>query len=467
MNLNQIFLIMLARYRIVAVTLVLTMVTVLVLGFLQSKVYVATTSVVLNYKGVDPVTGLVVPGQMVPGYVPTQIDIIKSQHVALKVVDELRMAENENVKAKFEEETKGQGDLRYWLADLLLRKLTVTPGRDSSVLAITFEGSDPDFVALVANAFANAYQETNVEMKVEPAKKATEFFATQIQKMRDNLSQAQAKLSEFQREKGYTNADERMDVEVSRLNWLSEQLVSAQGQSIEASSRSGISNKNSSESPDVMASPIVQNIKINLLNAESKLTEISGRLDKNHPQYQAALAEVQNLRAQLAAETKATTDSIGGGARMQKSRVAELQQQVDKQKNLLIEMNRSRDEMLVLQKDVEMAQQAINGAMQRYGQTTIEAGSNQSDISILNTATVPLHASGIRLLLKLAFGAVIGLLLGLALAFISEMMDRRIRSRADVSALLGAPVFALVDGLPPAKGLKSLPANMIRYLPSA
>ncbi|KAF0843607.1 chain length determinant protein EpsF [Methylovorus glucosotrophus] len=467
MNLNQIVLILLARYRIVLITFALTVFTVLVISLLQSKVYQATASVVLNYKGTDPVTGAVVPGNMALGYVPTQIDIINSQHVALKVVDELRMAENENVKAKFEEDTGGRGDLRFWLADLLLKKLTVTPGRDSSVIEIMFEGSDPDFVALVANAFANAYQETNVEMKVEPAQKAAEYFGTQIQALRDNLSKAQSRLSKYQRENGYTSSDERMDVEASRLNWLSEQLVSAQGQSIEADSRSGGSRKNALESPDVVSNPIIQNLKINLATAESKLAELSQRLDKNHPQYQAAEAEINKIKSQLNAEVKTVTGSVGNGAGIQKQRVAELQAQVDKQKAVLVEMNRTRDEMLVLQKDVEMAQRAIEGAMLRFSQTSIESKSNQSDVAILNTATSPLLPSGTRTLLKLALGAIIGMLLGIGFAFVSEFMDRRVRSKDDISAILDVPVFALIDGLKPATGLKALPQNIVKYLPSA
>jgi polysaccharide biosynthesis transport protein len=467
MNLSQIVLILIARYKIVLFTFGVTLVTVLVISLVQSRSYQATASVVVNYKGMDPVTGIIVPGQMLQAYVPTQLDIITSQHVALKVVEELHLADNPNVKEKFEEDTGGQGDLRYWLADLLINKLTVTPGKDSSVIQITFEGSDPDFAALVANAFASAYQETNAQLKIEPAQKAASYFSTQLKSLRDELSQAQARLSKYQRDKGYTSTDERMDVESSKLNWLSEQLIAAQGLSIDANSRSNAAKGSGLESPDVTASPIINNLKINLASAESKLAEVSQRLDKNHPSYQSALAEVNNIKAQINAESRTISGSVGTGAKIQKERVAELEREVEKQRQVIIEMNRTRDEMLVLQKDVEMAQRAIDITMNRFSQTNIEAKSNQSDVAILNTAVAPLFPSGTRTLLKLLFGAVVGFMLGVILAFISEFLDRRVRSREDISAILDVPVFALIDGIVPAKGIKALPQNMIKYLPTA
>ena len=467
MNLSQIVLILIARYKIVLFTFAVTLVTVLVISLIQGRSYQATASVVVNYKGIDPVTGIMVPGQMLQAYVPTQLDIITSQHVALKVVEELHLADNPNVKEKFEEDTGGQGDLRYWLADLLINKLTVTPGKDSSVIQITFEGSDPDFAALVANAFATAYQETNMQLKVEPSQKAANYFSTQMKALRDELSQAQARLSKYQRDKGYTSTDERMDVESSKLNWLSEQLIAAQGLSIDANSRSNASKGSGLESPDVTSSPIINNLKINLASAESKLTELSQRLDKNHPLYQSALAEVNNIKSQINSESRTISGSVGTGAKIQKERVAELEREVEKQRQTIIEMNRTRDEMLVLQKDVEMAQRAIDITMNRFSQINIEAKSNQSDVAILNTAVAPLLPSGTRTLLKLLLGAVVGGMLGVMLAFISEFLDRRVRSREDISAILGVPVFALIDGIVPAKGIKALPQNVIKYLPTS
>ena len=57
--------------------LVVVLTTIIVNLFVLPKSYTATTSLVLNYKGMDPVTGAVLPAQLMPGYMATQTDIIE------------------------------------------------------------------------------------------------------------------------------------------------------------------------------------------------------------------------------------------------------------------------------------------------------------------------------------------------------------------------------------------------------
>ncbi|HEX8787124.1 MAG TPA: Wzz/FepE/Etk N-terminal domain-containing protein, partial [Telluria sp.] len=123
MNVHQFLLILLARKKIILATLVVTVALALGFSLIQSKTYKATASVLLNYKGVDPLTGLTMPGQLMPGYMATQIDIIGSKNVALHVVDTLHLANSPAVIDQFNQATNGQGSVRDWLADLLLKKL--------------------------------------------------------------------------------------------------------------------------------------------------------------------------------------------------------------------------------------------------------------------------------------------------------------------------------------------------------
>lgn len=130
MNLHQFLLLLRARRKLILSTLLATILLALGWSLVQSKTYTATTSVLLNYKGVDPLTGLTMPGQLLPGYMATQIDIISSKNVALRVVDRLRLATNPAVISQFQEATDGRGTVRDWLADLLLRKLDIKPSRE-------------------------------------------------------------------------------------------------------------------------------------------------------------------------------------------------------------------------------------------------------------------------------------------------------------------------------------------------
>ena len=117
MNFSQFLLILKARYKIILLTLAVTVISTLVVSLMLPKTYKATTNLVLNYKGVDPLTGMMMPGALMPGYMATQIDIISSKNVALRVVDALRLADNPAVVQQFAEATGGRGTVRDWLAE--------------------------------------------------------------------------------------------------------------------------------------------------------------------------------------------------------------------------------------------------------------------------------------------------------------------------------------------------------------
>jgi len=467
MNFLQFILILKARYKIIVITFVATVLTASVVSLLSPKSYQASTSVLLNYKGMDPVTGLTLPAQLMPGFMATQMDIIKSHNVALKVVEQLGLAKSEQAQQQFQEATKGNGDISDWLADLLLNKLDVIPSKESSVIKIMYTAVEPQFASVVANAFAENYISTSVQLKIDPALKAAGFFGQQIKTLRDNLENAQGNLSKYQQEKGITNPEQMYDVESMRLNELSGQLSATQAAAIDSQSRKSSAQKNATDSPDVALSPIVQSLKIDVSRAESKLAELSERLGKNHPQYQSAEAELNKVKSQLRNEIQSATNSISGSASINAQRESQLRIQVELQKKKVLELNRLRDEMSVLQKDVETAQKAMDAVTQRFSQTSIEGQSNQSDIAVLNPALAPLAPSGPKVMLAVLLSMVVGGLLGIAFGLLAELLDRRVRSRDDIAQILEVPVFAVIQATPKKKQGSLLPPQIQKLLPSA
>jgi chain length determinant protein EpsF len=240
MTFTQFLLILQARKKIVLSTLLATVAITILVSLVLPSTYKGSASVLLNTKGVDPVTGMALPGQLTPSYVATQIDIISSKNVALRVVDSLKLASNAAVQAQFMDDTGGKGTVRDWLANLLLKKLDVVPSRESSVIEINFKGADPAFAAAVANAFAEEYQRLSVQLKSDPMKKASSYINEQTKVLRDQLEAAQSRLSKYQQDNGIVSVDNRLDVESNRLNDLSAQLVAAQAAQMEANSRQNV-----------------------------------------------------------------------------------------------------------------------------------------------------------------------------------------------------------------------------------
>lgn len=444
MNLTQFLLILRARYKIILSTLLLVFGVTLIVVLFLPKTYTATTSLVLNYKGMDPVTGQTLPSQLMPGYMATQIDIINSKPVALRVVDDLKLADSARVKQQFNEATGGTGSIRDWLANLLSSNLIVEPARDSGVLNISYKSGDPQFAATLANAFASAYQNIAVQLKIEPSKKATTYFEGQIKILRDNFEQAQRKLSKYQQDNNIDNADNRLDVESARLNELSSQLVVVQGLAVDANSRLQQAQMNAGSSPDVMSNPVIQSLKGQLLTAQAKFAEISQRLSPNHPQYKSAKAELDKLSANLNQQIGQASAGIRSNAGIQKQREVDIRNALAAQRKKVMDLNLARDELKLLQNEVNAAQHAYEAAANRYTETRLQAHSTQSDIAILNEAVAPRAPTGPKSMLLLMLAFMLGSMLGLGLAIVMEMIDRRVRSSRDLIEVLNVPVLGVI-----------------------
>ncbi|WP_020162412.1 chain length determinant protein EpsF [Cycloclasticus pugetii] len=446
MSFYQFMVILLARKKIALLAFFITVATTLALSLMLPKSFEATTTLIVNYKGTDPVTGMVLPAQLMPGYMATQVDIIGSQNVALKVVNTLGLDKSPAAIEAFADNTQGEGNITEWLAGALLKNLDVRPSRESSAINLVFDGSDPQFAAAVANAFADAYIQTSLQLKVEPSVRAAEWFNDQVASLRENLVDAQRKLTSYQRDKGIVSLDQRLDVENSRLSQISQQLVIAQAEAFDSASRRQEANNAGSifENPDILKNPLIQNMKANLSSAEANLAEVRQRLNTNHPSYRAALAEVSNLRSKLNNELKAVTVSLSNTESISDQRVQDLQQAMDAQKQRLLDTNQERAEMAILQRNVENAQNILDIAMQRFSQTSMEGQANQSDVAILNPAVAPIKHSSPKLLVNMILSVFLGSILAVGLALLAELIDRRVRTPEDISVGLNIPVLGVL-----------------------
>jgi len=440
MNFTQFLLILNARKMIILGVLLLTVVVTTTVSLLLPKEYTATTTLIIDSKSKDPFTGQLMPSQMFPGYMATQVDVIQSSNVAQKVVNELKLASSPGTHEQFMEATEGKGNINQWLGDLLLTKLNVEPSRESSVISIGFTGTDPRFSAAVANAFAKSYIETSIDLRLTPAKQTAAWFDQQIVELRQKLDEAQQKLTAYQREKGIVESDERLDVETRRMGDIASQMVAAQSALADASSRT----RDSNSLPEVINNPVVQGLKAQVSQGEGKLADLAKRVGVNHPDYQRTLAEVNSYKAQLASELSTATRGVGATAGAAQQRYADLGAAFAKQKANVLALKQQREEASLLARDVQNAQQIYDSALQRYGQSRMEAQSTQTDIAVLNPAVPPIKPSQPKIFLNILLSLFLGGMLGVGIGFLVELLDRRVRSGQDIAGALEIPVLAEV-----------------------
>lgn len=446
MTFQQFLLILRARWKVALGIFALVVATTLIVSLLLPKQYSASTAVLLDVKSPDPILGVTLPALVTPGYMATQVDIIGSDRVAQRVVKMLGFEKSPQAVEQWKEATEGKGSFEAYWAEALKKKLDVKPSRESNVLNIEFQGQDPRFAAAVANAFAQAYIDTNLELKIEPAKQYAAWFSSQSKTLRGDLERAQTKLSEFQQQTGIVATDERLDIESARLAELSSQLVLIQAARSDSASRQAQVGKSQIETlPEVQQNPLINGLKADLARSESKLSDIAQRMGKNHPQYLSAVGEVESLRAKLNSEMAKVASTIGTSNRVNLQRESEVKAALDAQKHKVLELKKQRDDLAVLQREVEAAQKAYDAVAARFTQTNLESQTTQTNIVVLNPAIEAVDPSSPKILLNTLVSVFLGVLLAVGTVLLLELLDQRVRGEEDLLQLLNVPVLGTIS----------------------
>jgi polysaccharide biosynthesis transport protein len=369
MSFQQILIILYSRKYLILLVLLFTVMAITALTFRMPKEYVASSSLVIDQLNIDPVSGASIPSQLAEAYMGTQIDIITSHNVALKVVDTLKLTEDAHMTKGFDAD-KFKGDLRDWVADKLIKNLEVLPSRQSSVVQLNFAAVDAKLSADISNTFGQAFIDTTIELRAQPAKQNADWFDEQMSFFRERLEQAQNKLSDYQQKHGIVVMSEKVDLENERLAEISKQLVDSQSHTYELLSRKNqlllSKRKHQFESPshkgesyesieEVLSSSFVQELKGELARAESKFAEVSKRVDKNHPQYKQAASEMSSIKTKMDKEINTVLESISNNATTAQQRDERLLYALADQKDKVLQLKQQQNEIAVLNREVENA----------------------------------------------------------------------------------------------------------------
>jgi chain length determinant protein EpsF len=440
-GLSQYLRIIWARKWLVLALFVLIGVAGSIVTMYLPRQYTAETSLVVEMR-IDPALGALAPALAAPNYMATQIEIIRSERVASRAVKILGVERSAAAVAQWREATNAKIPLERYFAGVLERGLTAEPSRGSNVINLTFSGPDPLFVQAAANAFAQAYMDVSVELRVAPARQSATFLDEQTKSLRASLEQAQAKMSKFQQTKGIVVSDERLDQENARYLSLIGQLATAQAERVETSTRQR--NTGGEYSPDVLSSGAIQGLKAQIATAETKLTEISSIVGKNHPTRLQLEAQIGELKSQLAAETRRVAGGASVTSRGSSQKVGELQAMVDAQKKQLLALRSDHDQIAVYQRDVDAAQRAYDAVSMRFSQVSMEGQNNQANTRLLSPAVEPLEPSRPRIVLGIVGSILGGLAAGIVAALLLELFDRRVRVPEDLLVMAGVPVIGVL-----------------------
>ncbi len=434
MSLHQLFSILRARRAVAGLILLVTLALALTWVLVRPPTYKANAPVLVDVR-LDPVGGTALQGMVAPSYMATQIDIVKSDRVAERVLQMLP-ADQEPVK-RYKAESLTKPAPQAWLAHKMQTLLDVKPARESNIINIGWTGRSPTEAALVANTFAQAYLDVSLEIKTNPARRYAEWFDDQVKVAREQLSKSQDKLSAYQQDAGIVSADGNTDFENAKLTSLTQQLAAMQ-------------NRGMTSGGGAATSPIVGSLRGDVARAEAKVQEASTTMGAAHPTMQRLQSELSSLRSRLSSESSLAGGNAAGASQSGKARERELEKAITEQKNKVLSLNKQRGQLSVFQREVDSSQKAFEAVSASAAQSRLQAMANQTNMVRIASAVEPTEKAGLSGLQTMVVAGVAGLLLALAGVLLMELGNRRVRSVDDLAMMTRLPILATIPTAGPA-----------------
>ncbi|TDU32299.1 uncharacterized protein involved in exopolysaccharide biosynthesis [Panacagrimonas perspica] len=424
------------RYVIIIVPILFGIAGALTLKYLLPRVYQATATLLVAYKADDPMSGGNYSELNNYSYLGTQLELLKSESTLLPVIDQLGLIEKKEYIAGY----VGDGtkeSVRQYAMTILFKRLTITPGQASRFIYVSADDPDPVMAAKLANTVADVYLEEQMRQFIEPAKDRIQRYGKQLENLRKNVDDAQAKVSAFRRKTGLIDLTGKTDQDSTRLTDLDSRATEASAARQQAEMRLARAGQGDSE---VLSSPLVQTLKAQLQQKEALLSDLRGSLGARHPQIVSLQGELAQLDSQLKREIGIHTESARAELAAARTVEERLRQEVSQQRAKVMSTRTQQDEGASLLQELESATKVYQGALDALESAQLGTQTAASAVSIANRAAPPsLPKAGRKKKFILIVG--LGFIIGAGGSLMYELLNRRVRCREDLENDLRTPVL--------------------------
>src|SRR6266404_3173243 len=355
------------------------------------------------------------------------------------------------------EQEPSNDELMRGVVATVKNNLSVTRLGRSYIEQIAYTSLDRDKAARIANAFADAYIEDQLQAKFEATRRASAWLEQRIGELRQQASDAYKAVQDFKSENSIIiGVDGKLASEVE-LDQLGIALAKARADTSQAKAKldrisrvlEQRSDKESFNIPDpvvtdALSNPVITKLRQQFFDDQNKESEWSARYGPDH-------TAARNLRTEMAALQRAIWDEISRIAESYKSelQIARSQEEsIDKRMIEVFQKSSATRQSQVRLRELETAANTYRGIyetfLSRFTQSVQQQSFPSTEARVVTVASPPRSASSPKIGLTLALAAVCGLGLGLVSAFAREQMNRQIHTRAQLESLLGTSCLAVL-----------------------
>jgi capsular exopolysaccharide synthesis family protein len=323
--------------------------------------------------------------------------------------------------------------------------LEVVPITNTRLIRVSFTTPDPELSQRLASAHVQRYIEMSLRSKFELTGEARRFLQDEIRRVEENLTTAETTLNDFRRNNNLISLDDRENAVVDQLNEISKRLTEARAARIAAEADHSIIDGRASDSlPAVIASPLVQSLKTDVSRLETKQAEVGEFFLDGSPQLRELNSQLKQARARLDRETNRIVQGIESVFLAAQQRERALQEEFDRRQSAVLDLKEVSGRYIKLEQDVTSGRELYATLLKRLNETDVVRGARLSNASLVDAAELPDAPSYPPLALVLAFSALFGAGLAVAIAFVQRNLDTSMRTPEDVRASLRLPTLGVV-----------------------
>jgi uncharacterized protein involved in exopolysaccharide biosynthesis len=418
--------------------------TVILGTYLQRPIYRATTKAlierearrVVNFPDSGPLEGDSVESFQ------TQVQIVKSRPVVQRVIDTLGLKERKLELAQAVDPVP-----------TFLRSVSVEPIRSTRLVEIQVEDPDPKLAAEIANALATGYVHQNLELKLSAARDALAWLTAQVSDLKSKVNESELTLQRYREQAGLIQVEEKQSLGARKLAEFNSAYIEAKAKRLELETRLGEIRRASQQpeilesSPLVINNPVIQRLKGQLVELEVQRSKLLKTYRDKHPEVVKIQSQIDEVSLKIRQEVGRLVLSMESEYNALKARESAMLGAVNQYRDEAQSLGKKEIQYGILKREADSNQQLYEVLLKRLKETGLTQGLDSNNVRIVEQAVVPVYPVKPRKALNLVVGALLGLVLGLGVAFFVEYMDDTVRTPEQVERALGVPVFSLIPVL--------------------
>lgn len=338
--------------------------------------------------------------------------------------------------------------------------LTIEPVIKSQIVKVSFDSTDKELAAQVANAVVEAYIENDLEARSQMTQKASMWLMKRLGGLRKNLEASEQALQRYREKENIidnkgvvlSGTGKQFEEVSSYLAAARMRLAEAQSAYNQVKDHKGQSLKTLESIPAVLKDPTVHQMKQANSDAMRVLTEYKSRYAPAHPKMIAAEAEQKSAHEALTRAVDAAVNGIIREYEMARSTAGAMYGAQAQTKAEIQDITRKEFQLSVLQREVDSNKQLYDLFASHAKETEVSANLQSTAGRLVDPAVamnVPLKP---KKKLVVAIAAILGLLVGVALVFVRDYLDNTLHTVEDVERRLGVNVFGMLQILDLKKG---------------